>query len=274
MVSHDEPLSIRRQCELVRVNRSSFYYKPVPTPQEELDLMREVDELHLKHPFYGSRRIASVLSRPDRPVNRKRARRLMRVMGLEAVAPKPSTSQPAVEPHTVYPYLLRDRTIERVNEVWASDITYLPMAQGFGYLVAIMDWASRRVLSWRLSNTLDTTFCVEALQEALERFGSPDIFNTDQGAQFTSTAFTDVLKAHDVAISMDGRGRWLDNVFIERLWRTVKYEEVYLHAYTDLAVARQRLAVYFQFYNEERPHRALGGQPPAAFYTLLAPSSP
>ena len=272
MVTPESSISVRRQCELLRVNRSSVYYTCAPTPDEELQLMKEIDELHLKHPFYGSRRLAVVLSRGDRQINRKRVQRLMRRMGLEGLAPKPSTSKPSPE-HAVYPYLLRNRRIERVNEVWASDITYVPMARGFGYLVAIIDWHSRRVLSWRLSNTLDTRFCREALEEALDRFGVPEIFNTDQGAQFTATEFTEVLRAHGVAISMDGRGRWLDNVFIERLWRSLKYEEIYLHAYEDLARARHGIENYFTFYNEERPHRSLGYQTPRAFYDLLLPKT-
>lgn len=257
--------SMRRQCELLRVNRSSLYYEPVPTDPEELALMRRIDELHLKHPFYGSRSLARELSRDGDPVNRKRVQRLMRVMGIESVAPKPKTSEPAPE-HPTYPYLLRNLEICRPNQVWCSDITYIPMAHGFLYLVAIMDWYSRRVLSWRLSNTLDSSFCVDALQEAFKRFGTPEIFNTDQGSQFTSTTFTDELRARNIKISMDGKGRWVDNVFIERLWRSMKYEEVYLHAYDDAKQARAGIGRYLDFYNLERPHQALGYQTPDAFY--------
>lgn len=273
MIEPDGPLSIRKQCSLLHVNRSTLYYEPKPTPEADLQLMREIDELHLKCPFYGSRRVAAELSRDDRVVNRKRAQRLMRLMGLVGLAPKPKTSTSAPE-HPVFPYLLRHRVIERPNEVWAADITYVPMARGFGYLVAIMDWHTRRVLSWRLSNTMDVGFCLEALDEALQRFGAPEIFNTDQGAQFTSKEFTTRLLEHDVAISMDGRGRWLDNVFIERLWRSVKHEDIYLHAYDDLDEARHGLKRYFTFYNEERRHQSLGYQTPAAFYELLSNDPP
>jgi putative transposase len=227
--------------------------------------MRRIDELHLKYPFYGSRKLADALRREGREVNRKRVQRLMRVMGLEAMAPKPKTSERHPE-HVVYPYLLRGLAISRVNQVWATDITYIPMKTGFVYLVAIMDWYSRRVLSWRLSNTLDSSFCVEALEEALSRFSTPEIFNTDQGAQFTADAFTRPLRERGIAISMDGKGRCLDNVFVERLWRSLKYEEVYLHAYDDMAQARDGLGRYLGFYNDERPHQSLGYQTPAAFY--------
>jgi putative transposase len=257
--------SVRRQCELLRVSRSGLYNEPEPTSPEQLALMRRIDELHLKYPFYGSRKLADALRREGRDVNRKRVQRLMRVMGLEAMAPKPKTSEPHPE-HVVYPYLLRGLTISRVNQVWATDITYIPMKAGFVYLVAIMDWYSRRVLSWRLSNTLDSSFCVEALEEALARFGKPEIFNTDQGAQFTAEAFTTPLRDRGIAISMDGKGRCLDNVFVERLWRSVKYEEVYLHVYDGMAQARAGIGRYLGFYNDERSHQALGYQTPAAFY--------
>jgi len=265
MVEHDPSLSMRRQCELLGVNRSSLYYEPVATDPEELELMRRIDELHMKHPFYGSRKIAQELSRVGDPINRKHVQRLMRVMGIESVAPKPRTSEPAPE-HPIYPYLLRNIEICRANQVWAADITYIPMAHGFMYLVAIMDWYSRLVLSWCLSNTLDTAFCVEALKEALSRFGAPEIFNTDQGAQFTSEAFTEVLLERGVKISMDGKGRWIDNVFIERLWRSLKHEEVYLNAYDDGLAARDGIGRYMRFYNQDRPHQALGYQTPEAFY--------
>jgi len=272
MIEPESALSIRRQCEILQVSRSSVYRDPTPTPQEDLELMREIDELHLKYPFYGSRRMAVALRRAGRKVNRKRIQRLMRLMGIEGLAPKPRTSAPAPA-HPVFPYLLRHRKIERANEVWATDITYVPMARGFAYLVAIIDWHTRRVLAWRLSNTMDVAFCLDALQEALDRFGPPEIFNTDQGSQFTSKEFTTRLLEHDVAISMDGRGRWLDNVFIERLWRSVKYENIYLHAYDDLDEARSGLQTYFTFYNYERPHQSLGYQTPAAFYDLVLPKA-
>lgn len=266
MVETDQPtVSIRKQCELLKLNRSSLYYEPVPQDPEELALMRRIDEIHLKYPFYGSRRIAQELSQEGDPVNRKRVQRLMNLMGIESIAPKPKTSQPAPE-HPVYPYLLRGLTINRVNQVWCTDVTYIPMAYGFMYLVAIMDWHSRRVLSWRLSNTMDPAFCVEALQEALERFGPPEYFNTDQGSQFTSEDFTTVLKNRGIKISMDGKGRWMDNVFIERLWRSLKYEEVYLHAYGTPEEARDGIGRYLDFYNHKRPHQSLGYQTPDAFY--------
>jgi putative transposase len=270
MIVREQPeLSVRRQCELVRVSRSGLYYEPEPTSPEQLALMRRVDELHLKYPFYGSRKLAEALRREGQEVNRKRVQRLMRLMGLEAMAPKPTTSEPHPE-HVVYPYLLRGLAISRVNQVWATDITYIPMKAGFVYLVAIMDWYSRRVLSWRLSNTLDSSFCVEALEEALAAFGKPEIFNTDQGAQFTADAFTKPLRDRGIAISTDGKGRCLDNVFVERLWRSLKYEEVYLHAYDSVAQARAGIGRYLGFYNDERPHQALGYQTPAAFYTGAA----
>jgi len=230
--------------------------------------MRRMDELHLKHPFFGSRLMTRTLKLQGLAVNRKRIQRLMRVMGLESLAPKPNTSTPAPE-HTVYPYLLRNLEVCRINQVWAADITYIPMAVGFAYLVAVIDWHSRLVLAWRLSNTMDTTFCLEAVQEALSRYGRPEIFNTDQGSQFTSDDFTNLVRDEDIKISMDGKGRWLDNVFVERLWRSLKYEEVYLHAYDNMKVARNGISGYFHFFNEERPHSALGNQTPGDFYRGL-----
>lgn len=268
MIDESSPLSIRRQCELLRLSRSGLYYEAVPASSDELDLMRRIDELHLKHPFFGSRKISQTL-RPERPdVNRKRVQRLMRLMGLEAMAPKPGTSMPHPG-HPVYPYLLRDLVISRPDQVWAADITYVPMKEGFLYLVVIMDWYSRLVLSWRLSNTMDTSFCVDALEEAFLRFGEPEIFNTDQGAQFTATAFTKPLRQRKVAISMDGKGRFLDNVFVERLWRSLKYEEIYLHGYENGSAARDGIARYFDFYCRVRPHQALGYQTPERFYRQL-----
>jgi putative transposase len=269
MVKPDAEISMRRQCELVGVCRSSVYYEPCETSPEQLALMRRIDALHLKFPFYGSRMMSQTLKAEGRDVNRKRVQRLMRLMDLVSMAPKPNTSRPNKE-HPIYPYLVKNIGVSRVNQVWATDITYIPLAHGFVYLVAIMDWYSRRVLSWRLSNTLETSFCVEALQEALARFGTPDIFNTDQGAQFTSEAFTSVLLARGIKISMDGKGRCIDNVFVERLWRSLKYEEVYLYAYENVLEARAGIKRYFKFYNHERPHQALGYQTPDAFYRGLA----
>lgn len=268
LIGPDEQTSIRRQCELLGLNRSSMYYVPVEADAEQLELMRRIDGIHLEFPFYGSRSIARELGNKGHRVNRKRVQRLMRLMGLESVAPKPNTSKPNEE-HPVFPYLLRGVTVERPNQVWAADITYIPLARGFGYLVAIMDWHSRRVLSWRLSNTLDASFCVEALREALSQFGRPEIFNSDQGSQFTAKDFTDVLLGAGVKISMDGKGRCIDNVFVERLWRSLKYEDVYLKAYTNLVEARAGIGGYFDFYNTRRPHQGLGYQTPAGFYDGL-----
>ena len=258
-------LSKTRRCELLDVARSTAYYCPEPVSEEDLALMRLIDEIHLRLPFYGSRRIRDELEDCGHTVNRKRIQRLMRQMGLRALYPRQRTSQPG-KGHKIYPYLLRDLSIEHANHVWATDICYIPMAKGFMYLVAIMDWHSRRVLSWRVSNTLDTDFCIEALEEALQRFGAPEIFNTDQGTQFTSEAFTGVLKSHDIDISMDGKGRWVDNVFVERLWRSVKYEDVYLHAYETPTELRAGLARYFTFYNTRRRHSALDRRTPDAVY--------
>jgi putative transposase len=254
-----------RRCKLLDVARSTAYYRSEPISEADLALMRLIDEIHLKWPFYGSRRLRDELRGHGHPVNRKRVQRLMRQMGLRALYPRRRTSQPG-KGHKIYPYLLRGLSIERPNHVWATDICYLPMAKGFMYLVAIMDWHSRRVLSWRVSNTMDTDFCIEALEEALQRFGAPEIFNTDQGAQFTSEAFTDVLKDHGIAISMDGKGRWVDNVFVERLWRSVKYEDVYLRAYETPTELRAGLARYFEFYNARRRHSALDRRTPDAVY--------
>ncbi len=268
LVKPERDVSMRRQCELLGVNRSSLYYQPVEQSAEEQALMRRMDELHLEHPFFGSRMMAQSLRDEGQAINRKRAQRLMRLMGLESLAPKPNTSRPAPE-HAVFPYLLRKLKVTRVNQVWAADITYIPMTRGFAYLVAIIDWYSRRVLSWRLANSLETSFCVEALLEALERFGQPEIFNTDQGAQFTDRAFTGILLERGVKVSMDGRGRCLDNVFVERLWRSLKYEEVYLNGYDTLVEARAGIGRYFAFFNDRRRHSALGYQTPASFYDAL-----
>jgi putative transposase len=263
----ESSLPVTRQCELLALPRSSVYYAPqAGIAQEDLTLARRLDELHLKYPFMGSRRLRDGLAKLGPPVNRKRIQRLMRLMGLEALYPKRRTSVPHPA-HRVFPYRLRDLTIERPNEVWAADITYIPMRRGFLYLVAIVDWASRAVLSWRLSSTMEAEFCIEALNEAMAQFGIPEIFNTDQGAQFTSEAFLTVLEQHQVHISMDGKGRWRDNVFVERLWRSVKYEEVYLKAYDTVHEARRSLAKYFDFYNHERGHQSLDRQTPWQVYT-------
>ena len=270
MVDPQGELSVRRQCELLQLSRSGLYYETVATSAEELALMRRMDEIHLESPFFGSRKLTIALREEGRDVNRKRVQRLMRLMGLESIAPKPNTSEPHPE-HPVYPYLLRNVAVCRPDHVWAADITYIPMKTGFLYLVAIMDWYSRRVLSWRLSNTLDSSFCVDALHEALDRFGQPAIFNTDQGWQFTAEAFTKPLRDRGIAISMDGKGRCIDNVFIERLWRSLKYEEVYLHAYDTVAESRAGIGRYMEFYNCRRHHQALGYQTPDAFYRGLAP---
>ena len=262
-VTHDE-LSIRRQCQLLGLNRSSCYYQGVGETAENLRLMRLIDEQYLETPFYGSRRMTAWLVRQGHDVNRKRVQRLMRCMGLEAIYAKPRTTLPA-ENHRVFPYLLRGVTIEHPDQVWSADITYVPMRYGFMYLVAILDWFSRYVITWRLSNSLDSEFCVEALETAL-MFGCPVVFNTDQGAQFTSRAFTDRLRAAQVQISMDGRGRALDNVFVERLWRSVKYEDIYIQGYDTVPGLHRGLARYFAFYNDERPHQSLGYRTPAAVY--------
>jgi putative transposase len=256
-------LSIARQCELVGLARSTRYYEPAGESVENLELMREIDEWYLKKPFYGSRRIAKALG-----VNRKRVQRLMRLMGIEAIYPKPKTSV-AASGHRVYPYLLRNVEIVQPDQVWSTDITYVPVRHGFLYLVAVMDWYSRFVLSWRLSNTMDSRFCLEALEIALSG-GRPEIFNSDQGSQFTSNVFTGRLEESGVAISMDGRGRALDNVFIERLWRSVKYEEVYLKDYATAREAEESLAAYFHFYCHERVHQALGYRTPAEVYSESA----
>jgi putative transposase len=265
MINSNEKLTISRQCQLMGLSRSSFYSQNKAVSQQELDLMLAIDKIHLALPFYGARKIQVELNSRGFSVGRGKVRRLMRKMGLEAIYRKPRTSIPKPGNH-IYPYLLKDLQIERTNQVWTTDITYLPMAKGFAYLVAIIDIYSRRVMSWRLSNTMDASFCIEALEDAIQRFGPPEIFNTDQGSQFTSDSFTTVLKAHGVKISMDGKGRWVDNVFIERLWRSVKYEEVYLKAYQTMKEARQSLNSYFTFYNQCRFHQALDYRTPDMVY--------
>ena len=265
MIDRTHNLPVVRQCEILELARSTAYYTPKPTSVEDLALMRRIDELHLEYPFAGSRMLRDLLRNEGKLVGRKRVRRLMRQMGIEALYRKPNTSRRHAA-HPIYPYLLRNLSIERPNHVWATDITYIPMRRGFVYLVAIVDWYSRRVLAWRLSNTLTTDFCIEALEEAIIRYGTPEIFNTDQGSQFTSAEFTDVLKAHDIRISMDGKGCWRDNVFVERLWRTIKYEEVYLKAYDSVSLAKASLGQFITFYNSQRPHQTFAGKTPDMIY--------
>jgi len=269
MIERQGPLSLIRQCELLGLSRAALYYRAVRTGAYELELMALIDRQYLQTPFYGSRRMAAWLQAQGHAVNRKRVQRLMLRMGLAAIYQRPRTSKPAPE-HRIYPYLLRGLKIERVGQVWAADITYIPMARGFLYLVAVMDWVSRYVLAWRLSNLLDASFCIEALEDALSQ-GRPEIFNTDQGGQFTDDDFTGVLRAHRVAISMDGRGRFADNIFVERLWRSLKYEEVYLKAYESVAEARHGIAVYFEFYNHQRLHQSLGYRTPRQVFAEAAP---
>ncbi len=260
-----DSISIRRQCELLGLNRSSLYYQPEPISDEELQIMQQIDEIYIQCPFYGSRRITAQLNR-DHQVswNRKRIQRLMRIMGLRGIAPGPDTSKPRTE-NKIYPYLLRDVKISQVNQVWSTDITYIPMVKGFMYLVAVIDWHSRYVLSWIISNTLDMTFCIDALKAALD-VSTPLIFNTDQGSQFTSHAFTKVLLDKKIKISMDGRGRALDNIFVERLWRTVKYENIYMNEYQTVTELSKGLKQYFEFYNQERLHQSLDYRTPEEVY--------
>jgi len=265
MIDRNGEPTVKRQAQLLALSRASVYYEPRPTSDRDLHLMRRIDELHLLAPYYGARKVAEALRREGHLVGRRHVRTLMRKMGIEAQYRKPRTSIPA-RGAAIYPYLLENVSIERPNQVWASDLTYLPMAHGFLYLMAILDVASRKVLAWRLSNTLSADFCVAALEEALGTFGTPEIFNTDQGSQFTSEDWTTPLKAAGVAISMDGKGRWVDNVFVERLWRSVKYEEVYLHAYASGSEARRSLAKYFDFYNGQRVHESLDYATPDEVY--------
>jgi len=258
-------ISIRRQCELLGIARSGLYRPRRAANDNDLPLMRRIDELFTSWPFLGSRRLTALLREEGHGVNRKRVQRLMRKMGIAALGPKPRTTKPAPG-HKIFPYLLRGVAVERPNQVWCADITYIPLGRGFLYLIAIMDWASRAVLAWRLSNTMDVSFCVSALEEALARFGTPEIFNTDQGSQFTSAAFTGVLMGAGVRISMDGRGRWMDNVFIERLWRSLKHEDIYLKGYADGGEAHAGIATWFGFYNTRRPHQALNHRTPMAVW--------
>lgn len=267
MIATGHPeVSVERRCQLLSVPRASYYRGPaLGLRQGDLALMRRIDELYLEHPWMGSRSLAGQLTTPEAPVGRDRVRRLMLIMGIESLAPKPGTSK-RHPGHPVYPYLLRGVDIDRPDQVWATDITYIPMARGYLYLIAIMDWATRKVLSWRLSNTLDSRFCVDALKEALLRYGAPEIFNTDQGCQFTSEAFTSVLKTWGVKISMDGKGRFRDNIFIERLWRTLKYERIYLKSYETGVELSKDLATWFSWYNENRRHSSLDKLTPNEAY--------
>jgi putative transposase len=265
MIDPENKLSIQKQSKLLKVSRSSVYYKPQPLSEDELKLMRTIDELHLEHPFAGSRMLRDFLRRDGVRVGRRHMRTVMRCMGIEALYRKPNTSKPA-QGHKIYPYLLRNVAVTRANQVWATDISYVPMKRGFVYLIAVIDWFSRRVLSWKLSITMDVSFCLEALDEALSQHGKPEIFNTDQGSQFTSEAFTGRLKKEGIAISMDGKGRWCDNVFVERFWRSIKYEEIYLHAYDSVSEARSGIGQYIQFFNNRRPHSSLQAQTPDQVY--------
>jgi putative transposase len=267
MIDSTHDLPIIRQAELLEVSRSNVYYLPTPVSEADLVLMRRIDELHLNFPFAGLRMLRDMLNLEGFEVGRKHVRTLMDKMGIAALYRKRSTSAPHPA-HPIYPYLLKNLKIERPNPVWATDITYIPMKRGFVFLVAILDWATRKVLAHRVSISMSTDFCIEALEEAIAKYGAPEIFNTDQGSQFTSTDFTQVLKDHDIRISMDGKGRWVDNVFVERLWKSVKYEHVYLHAYESVSEARQQLANYFAFYNTRRPHSSLGKiTPDTAYFT-------
>jgi putative transposase len=272
MIDRTHDLPVARQCRILKLSRSTAYYAPRPTSLADLALMRRIDELHLEYPFAGSRMLRDMLRREGQAVGRKHVGTLMKKMGIEALYRKPNTSR-RHDAHPIYPYLLRHLVIDRPNQVWAMDITYIPMRRGFVYLAAVLDWHSRRVLAWRVSNTLTTDFCLDAVREAIARHGTPEIFNTDQGSQFTSSDFTDLLKAHAIAISMDGKGRWRDNVFVERLWKSVKYEEVYLKAYDSVSDAKAGLGTYLTFYNTRRPHRTLNGKTPDAIYFANLPQA-
>ena len=269
MIDREHALPVAKQAKVLKISRGCVYYSPRPVSERDLKLMRRIDELHMSYPFAGSRMMQGLLKQEGFEIGRKHTATLMKKMGIEALYRRPNTSKP--EPgHKIYPYLLRQMKVERSNQVWAMDITYIPMAKGFVYLAAVIDWFTRRVLAWRVSITMETAFCVEALEEALEKYQNPDIFNTDQGSQFTSHAFTSVLQNRNIAVSMDGRGAWRDNVFVERLWRPVKYEEVYIKAYTSVTEARASLGCYFTFYNTRRPHQGLDGRTPdQAYFTPL-----
>lgn len=269
MIDPTHKLPVTRQARLLQLSRSSVYYRAEPTAESDLTLMRRIDELHLEHPFAGSRMLRDMLRTEGHAIGRKHVTTLMRTMGIEALYRRPNTSKRHAA-HRIYPYLLRGLAIERPNQVWAMDITYLPMKRGFVYLAVVLDWATRRVLSWRLSNSMTADFCVEALEEAIARYGCPEILNTDQGSQFTSSEFIDTLGVNKIAISMDGKGCWRDNVFVERLWKSIKYEEVYLHAYDSVSDAKAGIARYVSFYNARRPHSSLDGRTPDhAYFTSL-----
>jgi len=265
MIDREHPLSVTRQARLLEISRGAVYHQPRPTSEADLALMRRIDELHLEHPFMGARMMRRQLQRQSIHVGRRHLSTLMERMGIQALCPQPGTSKRHPQ-HKIYPYLLRGLPIIRPNQVWAMDITYIPMARGFIYLAAVLDWFTRRVLAWRVSITLEADFCIEAVEEALAKHGKPEIFNTDQGSQFTSTDFIKVLATNDIKISMDGKGAWRDNVFVERLWRTIKYEEVYLHAYASVPQARASIGRYLSFYNTRRPHSSLDGRTPDQAY--------
>jgi putative transposase len=271
MIDRSHDLPVTRQCKILWLARSTTYYRPQEANETDLTLMRRMDALHLQHPFAGSRMLRDMLKREGYQIGRKHVATLMKRMGIEALYKKPNTSRRHAA-HPVYPYLLRNLEISQPNHAWAADITYIPMKRGFVYLFAVMDWASRRVLSWRLSNTLTTEFCIEAVNEAILRYGTPAIFNTDQGCQFTSFEFTQLLKDRGIAISMDGKGCWRDNVFVERLWKSIKYEEVYLHAYETVSAAKSAIGRYLEFYNGRHPHSALDATTPDAFYYRHLPT--
>jgi putative transposase len=271
MIDRTDKLPVVRQCELLGLSRSSVYYVPQPVSEGDLALMRQIDELHLNHPFAGARMLRDLLRLEGIQVGRRHVSTLMKKMGIEALYRRPNTSRKHPQ-NPIFPYLLRGLDITEANHVWAMDITYIPMRKGFIYLAAVLDWATRRVLSWRLSNSLTTDFCLEAVEEALQRYGTPEIFNTDQGSQFTSIEFIDLIQGHGIQVSMDGKGRWVDNVFVERLWKSVKYEEVYLHAYDTVSQAREGLQCYFKFYNERRPHSTLDGKTPDSVYFNSLPT--
>jgi putative transposase len=272
MIDRQHRLPVGQQCRILELARSSVYYVPQPLSEADQALMRQIDELHLQYPFAGSRMLRDILQNNGVAVGRKHVATLMRRMGIEAIYQRPRTSKPHPG-HRVFPYLLRQRQITAPNQAWAMDITYIRMRRGFVYLVAVLDWATRRILSWRLSNSMTTDFCLEALEAAVRDYGTPEILNTDQGSQFTGTAFVDQVQQHGIQVSMDGKGSWRDNVFVERLWKSVKYEEVYLHAYDSVAEARQGLQRYFSFYNQRRPHSSLGGRTPDMVYFAALPQT-
>ena len=270
MIDRKHPLPMVQQCRILELSRSSVYYLPQPVSTADLALMRQIDELHLQYPFAGSRMLRDILQLNGAAIGRKHVATLMRRMGIEALYQRPRTTTPHPG-HKVFPYLLRNRQITAPNQAWAMDITYIPMRRGFVYLAAVLDWATRRVLAWQLSNSMTVDFCLEAVEAAIRNHGVPEILNTDQGSQFTGSAFVDLVQQHGIQISMDGKGSWRDNVFVERLWKSVKYEEVYLHAYDSVAEARQGLHRYFSFYNQRRPHRALDGRTPDMVYFAALP---